>query len=51
VVKVLDHDVLGKVEVADYKLVTAEGTIGSNDLVIRILFVDVVCHVGEPDLA
>jgi hypothetical protein len=51
VIKVLDHDVLGQLQIPDDELWLPEECVGANHFVVGELFVDVVGDVAESQLA
>ena len=51
VVEVLDHDVLGQLQISDHQQLGAEGAVSSDHLFVGILLVDVVGDIREGKLA
>ena len=47
VIKILDHDVFCQLQITDNKLHSTEWTVCANDLIIRVLLVDMICTVCE----
>ena len=41
-IKILDHDILGQLQITNNKLCSTKWTVGANDLIIWVLFIDVI---------
>ena len=51
VIEVFDHHALGQLQITDDKDGSSKRTVRSDNLIVGVVGVNVVCDVGEPDVA
>ena len=51
VIKVFDHHALGQLQITDDQDGSSERPVGSDNLIVGVVGVNVVCDVGEPDVS